>query len=77
MKVKKYISLVNLIAGEEVVKELIQNDLTPENIRKELDSVYKNKQTITSDYENLRSKLGNKGASFRAAQEVMQIFQNS
>ena len=73
----KYISLVNLIAGEEVVKELIQNDLTPENIRKELDSVYKNKQTITSDYENLRSKLGNKGASFRAAQEVMQIFQNS
>lgn len=73
----KYISLVNLIAGEEVVKELIQNDLTPENIRKELDILNKNKQTITSDYENLRSKLGNKGASLRAAQEVMQIFQNS
>jgi lipid-A-disaccharide synthase len=73
----KYISLVNLIAGEEVVKELIQNELTPENIRKELDILNKNRQTITLNYENLRSKLGNKGASFRAAQQVIQIFQDS
>ena len=32
----KYISLVNLIMDKPVVKELIQNDLTVENLKQEL-----------------------------------------
>src|SRR5579871_6480153 len=35
----KYISLVNLIMDKEVVKELIQDDLTVENLRRELDGL--------------------------------------
>jgi len=69
----KYISLVNLIAGKEVVKELIQNEFTPENIRIELDILSKNKHTIISNYENLQLKLGSHGASMRAASQVIQL----
>ncbi|RMG82266.1 MAG: lipid-A-disaccharide synthase, partial [Bacteroidetes bacterium] len=39
----KYISLVNLIMNTEVVKELIQKDLTKENLKKELDKILHNK----------------------------------
>ena len=35
----KYISLVNLIMDREVVKELIQTEFTPENLKKELDLI--------------------------------------
>ncbi|HEY4335257.1 MAG TPA: lipid-A-disaccharide synthase, partial [Puia sp.] len=35
----KYISLVNLIMDKPIVKELIQDDLTPANLRRELDSL--------------------------------------
>jgi lipid-A-disaccharide synthase len=39
-----YISLVNLIADEEVVKEFIQQDFTPENLIQELKNILEKKQ---------------------------------
>ncbi len=73
----KYISLVNLIADEEVIKELIQDDLTSQNIRKEIENILINQETIKQNYENLKLKLGNKGASQRAAQQVFKLLQIS
>ena len=35
----KFISLVNLIMDKEVVTELIQNDLTTENLKKEFTKI--------------------------------------
>lgn len=66
----QYISLVNLIMESMVVKELIQNDLTSDNLKSELDLIlnddnYRNRQ-LTS-YNALRKKLGKKGASANAA----------
>jgi lipid-A-disaccharide synthase len=66
----KYISLVNLIMDKPVVKELIQNDLTPENIDAELKLLLTNhkvQRQLLDDYEDLRYKLGNAGASNNAA----------
>ena len=66
----KYISLVNLIMDKLVVKELIQNDLTPENIEAELKLLLTNhkvQRQLLDDYEDLRYKLGNAGASNNAA----------
>jgi Lipid A disaccharide synthetase len=40
----KYISLVNLIMDKLVVKELIQHDLTVENLRKELNELLHNNE---------------------------------
>src|SRR5258705_10685805 len=42
----KYISLVNLIMDKLVVKELVQNDLTVENLRNELQELLTNEKRI-------------------------------
>ena len=63
----KYISLVNLIADKEIVKELIQDDFTVENLRVELQKAIDNQAIMKKDYEILRGILGNEGASERAA----------
>ncbi|HMR86750.1 MAG TPA: lipid-A-disaccharide synthase [Saprospiraceae bacterium] len=69
----KYISLVNLIADKEIVKELIQNDLTKENLLTQLDLLQKNKSVIKNGYDQLKVMLGSKGASDRAASEIYQL----
>ena len=66
----KYISLVNLIMDKPVLKELIQNDFTPKNIEDELNDLltnHKKQRQLLEDYEDLRCKLGNAGASNNAA----------
>lgn len=70
----KYICLVNLIMDKPVVKELIQNDLTPENIKSELDQLLTNpkrQRAILEDYDELRHVLGNAGASDNAASIIV------
>ncbi|MEO9891114.1 lipid-A-disaccharide synthase [Aurantibacter sp.] len=68
-----YISLVNLIMDKEVVKELIQNDLTTKNLKKELNSILdgsKRTQQIEAYFE-LEKKLGGKGASSNTAKSII------
>lgn len=70
----KYISLVNLIMDKEVVKELIQNELTTENLIRELDLILnQNREKIIEDYKELRIKLGGKGASDNAAEIIVKM----
>lgn len=67
----KYISLVNLIMDKPVVKELIQHELTPENITKELEALLHNPQRkaeLANDYKALKELLSEGGnASEKAA----------
>jgi lipid-A-disaccharide synthase len=68
-----FISLVNLIAGREVVKELIQNDLNYQNLQKELTDLLENnqrKQSIRSGYDEVRKKLGQKNAAAETALDI-------
>lgn len=70
----KYICLVNLIMDKPVVKELIQNDLTPENIKQELDLLLTNhakQRAVLEDYDELRHVLGDAGASDNAASIIV------
>ena len=70
----KYISLVNLVMDKEVVKELIQSDLTEKNIVTELERLLhdgKRQRQILEDYDELRDRLGNAGASEKAAEIVV------
>lgn len=68
----KYISLVNLIMDREVVKELIQKELTTQNLVKELNFVLGgNRKKILTDYAELRERLGGKGASEKAAEIII------
>ena len=67
----KYISLVNLIADKMIVKELIQNDLNTENLKRELAQAIENQEIIKKDYKILRGVLGNAGASEKVAQLII------
>lgn len=71
----KYISLVNLIMNKPVVKELIQDDLTADNIKNELNQLLRNpkrQKRLLEDYDELKYRLGNEGASDRAANIIVQ-----
>jgi len=71
-----YISLVNLIMNKEVVTELVQYELTSENLKHELNAILFNsvkRETILKDYRNMRSILGEGGASAKAADEILRL----
>ena len=66
----KFISLVNLIAGREVVKELVADGMTVKNIRTELDKLIADEaysQTMLSGYDDVTARLGAAGAPRHAA----------
>jgi lipid-A-disaccharide synthase len=75
----KYISLVNLIMDKPVVKELIQTELTEQNIYCELKGILEDKKRIKqikNDYAALKRLLQQGGnASARAAQEIIGFLQ--
>jgi lipid-A-disaccharide synthase len=69
----KYISLVNLIMDREVVKELIQQDLTEARLRLELERILREspeRERMLEDLRMLREKLGGGGASQKVANAV-------
>lgn len=75
----KYIALVNLILNKECVKELIQDQLTKENLSKELNNLINDdsyKDQINQDYEHLNNILGSKGASSKAAEIIYDILKS-
>lgn len=74
----RFISLVNLIMDEEVIKELIQYDLTYENIKRELNLILNSpkRDKILQDYEELYHKLGGIGASERTANLIVEDLKN-
>lgn len=70
----KYISLVNLIAGREVVKELVADGMTVDNLKAELARILPGgagRETVLSGYDRLIRILGSPGASERAAHEIV------
>lgn len=70
----KYISLVNLIMDKPVVKELIQDELTPENLKLELEQLLFDENRIgqlKKEYAGLERLLGQGGqASAKAARSI-------
>jgi lipid-A-disaccharide synthase len=75
----KYISLVNLIMDKPVVKELIQQELSVSNIRRELDLILHDSQKLNDmkdNYRTLKELLQKEGnASARAAREIVGFLQ--
>jgi len=69
-----YISLVNLIMEREVVKELIQADLTPTNLKAQLLPLLEGEKRaqMIADYHELAQKLGGGGASEKVARAIVE-----
>jgi len=71
----KNVSLVNIVAGKKIVEELIQENATPARIIKEIQSLLDSPaktQTMRNELAAIRTKLGNPGASQRAAKVVVE-----
>lgn len=76
----RYISLVNLIMDKAVVKELIQQDCTPEKIGEEIGLLLHNgdyRKRVLSDYQELSKRMGKPGASLRTAELIMHHLENA
>ncbi|HEX6333705.1 MAG TPA: lipid-A-disaccharide synthase [Flavisolibacter sp.] len=75
----KYISLVNLIMDKPLVKELIQDDLTVENLVVELKRILEDREAVPrmhQDYSSLHQLLRQGGnASETAAREILAVVQ--
>lgn len=70
----QYISLVNLISGNEAVTELVADGMTVTNLKAELKQILPdgNKRSkMLSDYEQLIQTLGTAGASQRASEIII------
>lgn len=69
----QYISLVNLIVGRELVKELIQKEFNPSRLRKELANILEpqRRKELQEGYRELKAKLGHSGASAKAAEHMV------
>lgn len=68
-----FIGLVNIIAGKQIVPELIQFDATPSKIASEASSLFSSPEKMEAMRLRLaaiRAKLGEAGASKRAAQII-------
>ena len=70
----KYISLVNLIVDREIVIELIGDQMNTKRLDVELRKILKGgeaRSQLLADYTEMRKRLGDAGASQRAAREIV------
>ena len=70
----KYVSLVNLIADAEVVRELVADTFTVDNIRRELDAILPGspaRDVMLRGYDEVSRRLGTSVAPDNAAQLIV------
>ena len=70
----KYISLVNLIVNREIVVELIGDQMNTRRLEAELRKILKGgeaRSRLLADYAEMRNRLGDAGASQRAARQIV------
>lgn len=73
----QYVSLVNLIAGREVVRELVAADMRLENVKAEIGKLLpadsKERAAMLNEYDRMLEILGEAGASERAAGMMVKL----
>ena len=70
-----HLGIVNVIAGREVVKELLQNDANPERISNELARLLDDsaaRKALQDELASVVGSLGGGGAHANAAKAVME-----
>ena len=74
----QHYGLVNLVAGKEIARELMQDDLTGENLAQELLKLLDEEvnRNAREDLRAVADRLGEPGASQRAAQVIVNFLQD-
>ncbi len=76
----KYVSLVNLIANREVVRELVAETFSVDNIRRELEAILPHgtkRQQMLGDYEEVHRLLGESKAADEAARQMFNLLKHN
>lgn len=75
----EHFGLINLIADERIVKEIIQDDFTSQNLAAEMFRILKPdvNALLRAKLGEAAEKLGHGGASKRAARAIMRLIDNS
>ena len=76
----KYVSLVNLIADREVVKELVAETFSVDNIRRELETILpggEKRQQMLDDYDEVHQRLGESHAPDEAARTMIRLLRDN
>jgi lipid-A-disaccharide synthase len=75
----KYISLVNLVADREVVRELVADSFSVENIRLELNKILEGpaREAMLAGYEEVRRRLGDQCAPKETARIIYSLLNNN
>jgi lipid-A-disaccharide synthase len=68
-----HFSLVNIVAGRKIVPELLQHDVTGEKIAAAAREVLADYDAVRANLAAVKAKLGEKGASRRAAEAIMGV----
>ncbi len=71
-----FVSLVNLIAGKEVVKELVAGKMTVPNLKEELNIILNDefrRRIMLEEYDRIIRILGTAGASEHAAAKIVKL----
>ncbi|MCK5190979.1 MAG: lipid-A-disaccharide synthase [Methylococcales bacterium] len=74
----KYIGLPNIIAGKGIIRELIQHDVTADNLAGEVDRILKDKayrEQMLAELTLVKDKLGQGGGSKNMADLAVQMLQ--
>ncbi len=72
----RFISLVNIIMGREVVRELIQKDMNSGNAQSELRAILEGgskRNKMIADFDELAQMMGGSGASARTASRMVEL----
>ena len=76
----RFISLVNLVANREVVRELVADGMTVDNVRNELDALLNDESyrgKMLAEYDRMIEILGPAGASRQAASEIIRLLKKA
>jgi len=75
----KFISLVNLVAGKEIVRELVADTMTVDNMQSELKAVLLDnvkRQQMLDEYDRMIKILGPSGASKKTATKMVELLKS-
>ena len=73
-----FIGLVNLVAGEKVVPELIQAEVTPQRLAQEADAILgdgRKKENMIKNLGRVKTRLGQGGASEKTAKIAVEMME--
>lgn len=71
-----HIGLPNIVAGDRIVPELLQDEFTPRNLAEKTHHYLSNREEyarMVADLQDVKERLGGEGASDRAAQAILEV----